>query len=133
MATLDTVEVKDYMNSQIVTLTPDTDVMAAINIFIRRGIGSAPVVSEDGKLLGMLSEKDLLKLGIAASHEGVAGGAIADLMTSNPVTVTPETSIMQAASMFVDSNFKRFPVIKDGKLVGLVSRANILRAINDHS
>ncbi len=133
MAALDTITVKDYMNAQIVSLAPDTDVMAAINTFVRRGIGSAPIVDERGQLLGMLSEKDCLKFGLAASYEGVQGGPVSGFMTPDVVTVTPDTPILQVATMFVDSNFKRFPVIKDGKLLGLISRANVLRAINDHS
>lgn len=133
MPTLDLIAVKDYMNTQIVTLTPDTDVMTAINIFVRRGIGSAPVVGSKGELLGMLSEKDCLKFGLAASYEGGQGGPVREFMTPNVVTVAPDTPVLKVASMFVDSNFKRFPVIQDGKLVGLVSRANVLRAINDHS
>lgn len=133
MSALDSLTVKDYMNTQIVTLTADTDVMAAINSFVRRGIGSAPVVGDKGELLGMLSEKDCLKFGLTASYEGVQGGPIREFMTPNAVTVSPDTPILQVASMFVDSNFKRYPVVKDGKLLGLISRANVLRAINDHS
>ena len=133
MATLDTLTAKDYMNTQMVTLAPDTDVMAAINIFVRRGIGSAPVVAEDGRLLGMLSEKDCLKAALTASYEGSAGGPIKEFMSDKTVTVAPETTLLEVASMFVDSNFKRYPVVKEGKLLGLISRANVLRAINDHS
>ena len=133
MATLDTLTAKDYMNTQMVTLAPDTDVMAAINIFVRRGIGSAPVVGESGKLLGMLSEKDCLKAALTASYEGVAAGPVKEFMSDKTVTVSPDTTVLEVASMFVDSNYKRYPVVKDGKLLGLISRANILRAINDHS
>jgi CBS domain-containing protein len=133
MATLDTLSAKDYMNTQMVTIAPDTDVMAVINIFVRRGIGSAPVVDEHGKLLGMLSEKDCLKAALTASYEGVAGGPIREFMSGKTVVVAPETTLLEVASMFVDSNFKRYPVVKDGKLLGLISRANVLRAINDHS
>lgn len=133
MATLDTLTAKDYMNTQMVTIAPDTDVMAAINIFVRRGIGSAPVVGENGKLLGMLSEKDCLKAALTASYEGVAAGPVREFMSDKAVTVSPETTLLEVASMFVDSNFKRYPVVKDGKLMGLISRANVLRAINDHS
>ncbi|HZP12058.1 MAG TPA: CBS domain-containing protein [Nevskiaceae bacterium] len=133
MATLDTLTAKDYMNTQMVTLAPDTDVMAAINIFVRRGIGSAPVVGENGKLLGMLSEKDCLKAALTASYEGVAAGPVKEFMSDKTVTVSPDTTVLEVASMFVDSNYKRYPVVKDGKLLGLISRANILRAINDHS
>src|ERR687884_177266 len=101
MATLDTLTAKDYMNAQMVTLAPDTDVMAAINIFVRRGIGSAPVVAEDGKLLGMLSEKDCLKAALTASYEGSSGGPIREFMSSDHmVSVGPDTTILEVASMF---------------------------------
>lgn len=133
MPALDAMTAKDYMNTQMVTLAPDTDVMAAINIFVRKGIGSAPVIADDGKLLGMLSEKDCLKAALTASYEGSAGGPVREFMSSNTVTVVPETTLLEVASMFVDSNFKRYPVVHDGKLLGLISRANVLRAINDHS
>ena len=133
MPALDAMTAKDYMNTQMVTLAPDTDVMAAINIFVRKGIGSAPVIADDGKLLGMLSEKDCLKAALTASYEGSAGGPVREFMSSNTVTVAPETTLLEVASMFVDSNFKRYPVVEGGKLIGLISRSNVLRAINDHS
>lgn len=131
MRTLGSVVVRDYMQTQVVTFTPDMEVMTAINELVKHRISGAPVLDPDGNLVGVLSEKDCLKVALTAGYEGVPAGVVAEYMTSNAVTVAPDMPILEIASRFLDSPVKRFPVVKSGKLVGQISRADVLRAINE--
>jgi CBS domain-containing protein len=131
MATLDTVHVRDYMTTELVTFTPDMEVMAAINQLVKHGIAGAPVVDAQGKLIGMLSERDCLNVGLIAAQDSCVAGPVRQFMSINTVTVDPDTNLTQLASMFLSKSYRRYPVIEDGKLVGQISRSDVLRAINN--
>lgn len=123
--------VRDYMARNLVTFTPDTEVLTAIHQIIKHRISGAPVVDRDGKLVGMLSEKDCLKMALVAGHEGVPAGLVEDFMSRDPSTVDADDSLLDIASRFVDAPFKRFPVKENGQLVGQISRSDVLRAIDE--
>ena len=128
MATLDSVAVRDYMSTQLLTFTPDMEVETAIDLLIKnRHSGGA--VLEGGKLVGLLSEKDCLKVALVAGYEGTSAGLVREYMTTKLNALDPEMSILEVAGKFLDSPYKRFPVVKDGKLVGQISRSDVLRAI----
>lgn len=128
---LDSKRVRDYMARNLVTFTPDTEVLSAIHQIVKHRISGAPVVDRDGKLLGMLSEKDCLKVALVAGAEGVPAGLVEDFMSRNASTVDADDSLLDIANRFIDAPFKRFPVIESGKLVGQISRSDILRAIDE--
>lgn len=131
MATLASITTKDYMSSKLVTFTPDMEVMTAINQLVKNHLSGAPVVDADGNLIGVLSEKDCLKVAISAGYEGVPGGLVSEYMTHGANSVESDTPMLEVASRFLDSPFKRFPVVDNGRLVGQISRSDVLRAIND--
>lgn len=131
MSKLDTVTAKDYMSAQLITFTPDMEVMVAISQLVKHRLSGAPVMDERGQIVGVLSEKDCLKVGIAASYEGVPGGLVKEYMNPHPVTVDAGTSLLEIASMFVGSAYKRYPVTRDGRVIGQISRSDVLRAIDD--
>lgn len=131
MSKLDTVTAKDYMSRQLITFTPDTEVMTAINQLVKHRLSGAPVVDADGNIVGVLSEKDCLKVGVAAGYEGVSAGLVREYMMTKVVTVDVDTSLLEVAGMFIGSAFKRYPVTAGGRLVGQISRSDVLRAIND--
>lgn len=131
MRTLGSVVARDYMETQVVTFTPDMEVMTAINDLVKHGISGAPVLDSNGNIVGVLSEKDCLKVALTAGYEGVPAGIVSEYMTHSVIAVEPETPILEIASRFLDSAIKRYPVVKNGKLVGQISRADVLRAINE--
>lgn len=131
MSKLDTVTAKDYMSRQLITFTPDTEVMTAINQLVKHRLSGAPVVDADGNIVGVLSEKDCLKVGVAAGYEGVSAGLVGEYMMAKVVTVDVDTSLLEVAGMFIGSAYKRYPVTAGGRLVGQISRSDVLRAIND--
>lgn len=132
MATLDTIRVRDYMATQLVTFSPDTEVMSAAHQLVRTGHSGAPVVDTEGRLIGMLSEKDCLNIALVAAQDSCVAGPVSQYMSREVQTVSSDLSIIQLAGMFLsNAHFRRYPVVDNGKLVGQISRTDVLRAISD--
>jgi predicted transcriptional regulator len=125
--------VKDYMTGKLVTFQPDTDVLDAIQVLISQGIAGAPVVDDHGDLVGMLSEIDCMKIALQAGYHGQWGGPVSEFMTVNTETVDANMNIIDLAQRFLETSFRRFPVMKDHRLVGQISRRDVLRALSQIS
>jgi len=121
--------VKDYMTRNLVTFKPDMDVLDAVSLLVKHRIAGAPVVDDEGNLIGMLSELDCLKIALHAGYHGDWGGPVADYMTDGVKTVDAEMSIVDLAQVFLDTRFRRFPVMQRNRLVGQISRRDVLRAL----
>ena len=126
---LKSVLVKDYMSKTLVTFKPDMSVLDAVHKLVEHRIAGAPVVDDAGNLIGMLSELDCLKVVLQAGYHGDYGGPVSDYMTANVQTVNAEMSIIDLAQRFLDSRFRRFPVTDRNRLVGQISRRDVLRAL----
>jgi len=105
-------------------------VLDAIHVLVSRGIAGAPVTNNRGELVGMLSEIDCMKIALHAGYHGDWGGPVSDYMTSNCETVDADMSIIDLAQHFLDTKFRRFPVVADHRLVGQISRRDVLRALS---
>ncbi len=125
------VKVADYMTRKLVTFTPDTNVVEAMQAFLDHKISGAPVVSESGELLGILSEVDLMSVIIQDSYYDEAVGMVGDFMKSPVDTVSPDIDIYELAQRFIKEHRRRFPVMRQGKLVGQISRRDVLKAAED--
>lgn len=121
--------VKDYMARTLVTFTPDMDVLEAVFTLVERRIAGAPVVDETGNLIGVLSELDCLRVTLNAGYHGQWGGPVSDFMSTEVVTVDAEMSIIDLAQKFIDTRFRRFPVMEGNRLVGQISRRDVLKAL----
>jgi CBS domain-containing protein len=121
--------VKDYMTKTLVTFKRDTNILDAIHTLVEHRIAGAPVVDDAGNLIGMLSELDCLKVALQAGYYGEYGGPVADYMTGDVMTVNAEMSIVDLAQRFLDSRYRRFPVTDKNRLVGQISRRDVLRAL----
>ena len=139
----------DVMVRDVVTVRPDTDVAEAIKLLAEHDVSALPVVDEQGNLIGILSEADLIhrvEIGtekrrpwwleavtgastlaeeFAKSHGKEAG----EIMTSDVVSVSEDTPLAEIAALFERKRIKRVPVVKDGKLVGVVSQSNLIQAL----
>lgn len=122
--------VKDYMTGKLVTFSPDTDVLDAVHLLLKHRIAGAPVVDNHGNLVGMLSELDCMKCALTAGYHGECGGPVSEFMTSDIETVNAEMSIIDLAQRFLDSGYRRYPVIKNNRLIGQISRRDVLRALD---
>ena len=123
--------VRDYMAGQVVSFKPDTDVMDAIHELVERRIAGAPVVDDKGDLVGMLSELDCMKVALNAGYYGDWGGPVADFMSTSVESVDAEMNIVDLAQKFLDSGYRRFPVLRNNRLVGQISRRDALRALSE--
>ncbi len=124
--------VRDIMTRSVVTLRPDMAAVEAARVLLQHAISGAPVVDEGGRLLGLLSEFDCLRIVASAEYEMDAHDAaetVADLMTTRCHCVPPDLDLFGLAYEFVRLRVRRFPVLEDERLLGLVSRRDALRAV----
>ena len=124
-----TPHVSDYMDKSFVTLTPDMDVYKAIDIMIDKKITGAAVVDEKGNLVGVLSEKDCLRTLVHCAYSGLPTGKVSDFMTKKVFTISPDLDVFTVADQFLKINHRRLLVVKNNKLVGQITRRDLLRAI----
>jgi len=121
----------DIMATKLVTFPPDMNIHEAIRILLDRRISGAPVVDAEGNLVGMLSKKDCLKIVFSSQYHDDWGGPVRDYMSAPVETLDADMDLVSAAQAFLDSHFRRFPVVRDGKLVGQVSRYDILKVLTE--
>ena len=122
-------DVSEFMTKRVRTLTADTPILRAVDLFVKYSISGAPVVEGNTRVVGVLSEKDCLRL----VAEGVAGevvrGTVGDYMTKEVKTLSPTMDIYYVAGLFLRNPYRRYPVVDEGKLVGVISRHDVLKAI----
>ena len=123
--------VKTYMTTRLITLRKDMDVYFAIGLLLKNNISGAPVIDNDNNLCGILSEKDCLRIFANGSFYDMPGGSVSQFMTDMVLTVEATSDLFSVADKFLKHNFRRMPVVKGKKLVGQISRRDVLRAIQD--
>ena len=121
--------VKDIMAKKLVTFQPDMHVRAAIESLLKHKISGAPVVDENGTLIGVLSEIDCMPTIIQDLYYSDSGGSVGDFMSTESTTVNSEMGLVDLAEIFQKKHFRRLPVVDNGILVGQVSRRDVLKAI----
>src|SRR5258706_6684442 len=146
--------VRDVMSTPVVTLRPDDKVEPAADLLAEKNVGSLPVVDDDGKLVGILRDDDLIAsearvhvptfinfLGLGMAFPGemkhlerelkkIAGATVRDIMQTDPPTVTPDATLEDVATIMHDGGVNSVPVVdSDNKVVGIVARADIVRFI----
>lgn len=123
--------VRDYMAKRLVTLRPDDEVMRAIHTLIKHKIAGAPVTDEDGNLVGLLTEKDCMQVVVNATYHSEYAGLVGDYMSTDVEVMDAEDSIVEAAERFLRKRYHRYPVLNNNRLVGQISRSDVLRALGD--
>jgi CBS domain-containing protein len=142
----------DVMTTDVITVDPETTVQALATLLAERGISGAPVVDANGRLVGIVSEGDLLhraEIGTARRHRERRrswwldhfaselardyvkshGRTVRDIMTREVVTATENTDLGDVAALLEAKRIKRVPITRDGKVIGIISRANLVRAL----
>lgn len=125
--------VEKFMASDEVTLSPELTIDEAINVILENRLTGAPVLDENRKIVGMLTEKDCLRLIVDAAYNNLPhhDKTVADYMSKVVKTVTPEHDILDVANEFLTTHYRKFPVVHNGRLVGQVSRRDILKAMRE--
>jgi len=145
--------VQDFMTANLVTVKPLDTVETVLKLLEERHISGLPVVNEDGKVVGVISEADLLFkerplrmplyltfLGsviylepldkFAQQLKKTLGILVQDVMTPDPITITPDAPVSQAANLMLEKRINRVPVVdKEGKLIGIITRSDLMRAL----
>ncbi len=139
-------QVKSIMNTKVKTANPDTSIRELAKIMVMERISTIPVIDQDNNLVGIISEKDILQNALPALNILMSGSKpenrsiedkytktlnlqVKDLMCVNVAKVESSMPCMIAASMMWVRNFRRIPVVTNGKLVGIISTSSIHRAI----
>jgi CBS domain-containing protein len=139
----------DVMTWGTITVEPDASITRAVRLMLQNKISGLPVVDANGQLVGMVTEGDFLRRGelgtkrqrprwlefllgpgkLATEYVQSSGQKVSQVMTPEPKTITPETPLEEVVGLMERHRIKRLPVVQDGKLVGIVSRANLLHAL----
>jgi CBS domain-containing protein len=126
------VKVRDYMNTNVVSFTPETDLFQAIGELLKRHISGAPVINELGELVGMLTEWDCMKRILHRSYTEEVGGKVMHYMRKEVHSISPNDDILDIAErMKVQDWHCALPVMEDNRLVGILSCPDILQVIYD--
>lgn len=143
---------KDIMSAEPVTIAPDMDIIEATKLLLEHKFNGLPVVDHNGKLVGVLCQSDLVAQqkkvnlpslftildgfiplkslsDVDSEMRKVAATRVADAMTEEPVTVSPDTPLDEVATLMVDSKYYTLPVVQDGRLVGVVGKEDVLRTL----
>ena len=128
---LKSVKVMDVMVTQWVKFSPEIEIYQAIETLLEHRISSAPVINDSGSLVGVFSESDCLRRILDSSYHEEQGGdnRVEHYMSPKVDVLSPEVGIVEAAQIFIANNRRRLPVVEEGKVVGLVSRRDILSAV----
>ncbi len=144
--------VRDIMTRELITVSPDTEVVYATKLLLENHINGVPVTDKTGKLVGILCQSDLIaqqkKLPIPSFFtfldglvritsmkeiekqvQKIAATVVVDAMTPDPVTVQPDTDVDDVATLMVEKNIHTLPVVEKEKLVGVVGKDDILRTL----
>lgn len=139
----------DVMVHNVVTIGPDDDIATAVRLLVDHDISALPVVDAAGRVVGVLSEGDLLHReedgtatrkswwvealtpanALALSYAKSYGRRVAEVMSDRVISATEDTPLSQVANILEKNRIKRVPILKDGKLVGIVSRSNLIQAL----
>ncbi|MBV0933140.1 CBS domain-containing protein [Marinobacterium weihaiense] len=131
---LRSVKAEDYMATSLISFGPETRLFDAIRALQEYNISGAPVVDADGVLIGMLSEFDCLRAILTHTYheeEMGSGGHVGDYMTPQVDTVAHDADLTAVARQFLEQGRRRLPVVRQGKLVGQISRRDVLRAVEE--
>lgn len=123
---------KDVMSEGVMSLASDATVLDAALLLVNCHVSAMPVVDEAGLMTGILSEADLLRC-MAAGNDQALGAAdarkVSDVMTREVITAGEDTPIAELAKLMTEGRIKRLPILREGAVVGIVSRIDLLRAL----
>jgi len=119
----------DLMQRRLHTVSPDAPIEEAVRLLLAKGYAAAPVVDAEQQLVGLVSEHDCVRVLCEAVAESWPSGLVRDHMTKELETVRPEDDVLALASRFTQGRHRRLLVVEQGRLVGLIARRDLMRAL----
>ncbi len=123
-------EILEKKGERLVTIAPDRPISEAVALLEQENIGALLVTSSDGKLTGILSERDIIR-GLAQGGAKVLDQSVSDLMTSGVVTCEPDTENESLMEKMRAQRIRHLPVLRDGSLLGIISISDVIEAVVD--
>ena len=143
---------RDIMTANVITVTPETEIVQAARILLENRINGLPVVDDQGRLVGIVCQSDLIVqqkrvrvpslftfldgyITLTSTRhferevEKIAASQVRQAMTPDPTSVSPDTAIEDVATLMVEKNYHTLPVVADGCLVGVIGKEDVLRTI----
>jgi CBS domain-containing protein len=125
--------VRDYMTRELVTVPPDTEIAQAVHLLLEHDISGLIVSDGAGGIAGVFTERDCIAVASEAGYYEQWGGPVANYMSTPVETVAPDDNLIDVAVRMATSRHRRFPVVENNKLIGLLSRRDVMRAIEKGS
>ena len=127
------ITVEDYMARKLITFKADQTIMEVIETLLKYKISGGPVVNDENELVGIISEGDCLKEIVKGKYDNIPilTGTVSEHMASDVVSIAPETNIFEVANMFLEKRLRRFPVVRNGKLIGQISQKDVMQAVKN--
>ena len=122
---------RDMMTQNLVTLSPKHEVFSAIDVLLKKRISGAPVVDSAGCFVGIFSESSCMRVIVNAAYEGLPNADLMPFVDQNPPTISPDTDLLTICQVFLDQATRRLPVLEDGRLIGQVSRRDVMRKVSE--
>ncbi len=125
-------DITDIMKTDVITVKKDTPIYEAMQQLVENNITGLPVVDDNMALVGIVTEKDMLRLIVdldilkLVSELDESSTSVAKYMTEEVVSFSPEDSLLEICDCLLEKNFRRIPIVSDGKLVGILSRKDII-------
>lgn len=128
--TSENIKVSDYMSTNLTTFNQEQSVLEVMNTLIKKKISGGPVVNDNNELVGIISEGDCMKQISSSRYHNhpMADVKVKDQMVTAVETIDGDMNVFDAADKFLSSRRRRFPIVKEGKLVGLISQKDVLKA-----
>jgi CBS domain-containing protein len=142
--------VEDIMTREVSSVTPDTSIQAAAKLMADRHVSGLPVIEADGRLVGIITDNDLIlrqkrretmtwwrslvsaPARLAREYRKAAGTTVSEVMTRSVLSISPVYEIQTAASILHNRGIRRLPVVRDGRVVGIISRGDLVKALADN-
>lgn len=128
MKALQNLTVRQFMRNTTASVKTNTSLTEAAKVLLKSELTGCPVVDDSGVVIGFISEQDFLKQLVAASYHGEGEKTVGELMFREPLTVSPEDNVIDLAEQMTGPKPKIYPVVEHGKLIGEVTRHDILKA-----
>ncbi|WP_081610613.1 CBS domain-containing protein [Limimaricola hongkongensis] len=122
-------DIARIMTREVITVTPGTDLLRAMQLMALHGISGLPVIDAEDRLVGMLSQRDCLKAALHASYHDAQPGRAAEAMHAPVESLPADLDILSAIEKFLDSRYRRFPVLEEGRIIGILTRGDLVRAL----
>lgn len=127
--------VKDVMTREVISIEPQTPLAEAELIFEEHDFDALPVLDRDGRLVGVLAKLDLCRAfgfspeSVIPPYGEILSRPAESVMTRSPVEVDPEMRLTRVLEMMIETRYKSFPVVENGRLTGVIAREDVLRAV----